>query len=154
MIDPSQLIHSLGYVGLFIAVLVTSASMFVGIPTFTYVMLAVSLGMDPFLSSLIAGVAGSIGELPAYFLGWGSKKLLERKYKEAMETWNELFKRYGFFAIAAVAALPFPPDEVSGLLAGSARYPIPKFLLATALGKTLKYLLMAFLTLWGIDLFF
>ncbi len=137
-------VHLFGYWGLFLAVLITSLSLFVGIPTFTYVSIAVALGLDPVLSSLVAAVAGALGESPAYIIGLGSKKVLEKKYSDALAYWEELFKKYGFFAVVLVAAFPLAPDEIAGLLSGTAKYPYIKFIAATALGKFIKYLLAAY----------
>lgn len=137
-------VHLFGYWGLFLAVLITSLSLFVGIPTFTYVSIAVALGLDPFLSSLVAAVAGALGESPAYIIGLGSKKVLEKRYAEALAYWEKLFKKYGFLAVVFIAAFPLAPDEIAGLLSGTAKYPYTKFLLATALGKFIKYLLAAY----------
>ncbi|NPA86529.1 MAG: VTT domain-containing protein [Candidatus Diapherotrites archaeon] len=139
-----ELIYTFGYFGVFMAVLITSLSMFVGIPTFTYVSIATALGLDPFLTSLVAAIAGALGESPAYIIGLGSKKLLERKYRDILMYWEELFKKYGFWAVVLVAAFPFAPDEIAGLLAGAARYDYLKFLLATAIGKFIKYLIAAY----------
>ncbi len=139
-----EFIATFGYLGLFVAVLVTSLTMFVGIPTFTYVSIATFLGLDPILASFVAAVAGSLGESPAYIIGLGSKKAIEKKYGDKLRVWENLFQRWGFLAVVAVAAFPFTPDEIAGFLAGIARYDYLKFLLATAIGKFLKYLLAAY----------
>jgi len=139
-----EIVHSFGYPGLFLAVLITSLSLFVGIPTFVYVSLATALGLDPVLSSLVAALAGALGESPAYVIGLGSKKVLERKYKDILVYWEALFKKYGFWAVVLVAAFPLAPDEIGGLLAGTARYDYLKFLLAVGLGKFVKYLAAAY----------
>ncbi len=135
---------SFGYFGVFMAVLITSLTFFVGIPTFTYVSLAAALGLNPLVSALVASIAGALGESPAYVVGLGSKKAIERRYKHLITYWEAVFKKYGFWAVVLVAALPFVPDEVAGLLAGMARYDYLKFLVATAIGKFLKYLLAAY----------
>ena len=139
-----ELLGTFGYFGLFLAVLITSLTLFVGIPTFTYVSLAAALGMNPLLSALVAAIAGALGESPAYIIGLGSKKALEKKYSNIIQYWENLFQRYGFWAVVLVAAFPLAPDEIAGLLSGSARYDYTKFLLGTALGKFIKYLVAAY----------
>jgi membrane protein YqaA with SNARE-associated domain len=139
-----ELLGTFGYFGLFLAVLITSLTLFVGIPTFTYVSLATALGLNPLISALVAAIAGALGESPAYIIGLGSKKALERKYEHIIRYWENLFNRYGFWAVVLVAAFPLAPDEIAGLLSGSARYDYMKFLLATTLGKFLKYLVAAY----------
>ncbi len=149
----TEIINTWGYAGLFLAVLITSLSMFVGIPTFTYVAIGTALGMDPILASLVAAVAGALGESPAYIIGLGSKKVIERKYGEVLTYWEELFKNWGFFAVVMVAAIPVAPDEVAGLLSGLSRYSYLKFLLATAIGKFIKYIIAAYGGVYGVSLF-
>ncbi len=140
-----EFIASFGYLGIFFAVLITSLSLFVGIPTATYVSIATIFGLNPILTSAIAAVAGALGESPAYVIGLGSKKVIEKKYKKVLVYWEEIFRRYGFWAIVLIAAFPLAPDEIAGLLAGTARYDYLKFLVATALGKFFKYLVAAYI---------
>ncbi|NPA76313.1 MAG: VTT domain-containing protein [Candidatus Diapherotrites archaeon] len=139
-----------GYVGVFFAVLITNATLFIGIPTPTYILIAVALGMNPLLVSLISAIASAIGESTGYFVGLGSKKILERKYKGFYEKWGPLFEKYSFMTVLTIAALPVPPDDFAGLLAGSVGYSYPKFLLATFIGKFLKYGATAILAVAGI----
>ena len=139
-----EYLSTFGYFGLFLAVLITSLTFFVGVPTFTYVSLATAVGLNPLVASVVAAVAGALGESPAYILGLGSKKAIERKYKGVIAYWEKVFGKYGFWAVVLVAALPFVPDEIAGLLSGMARYDYLKFLAATALGKLVKYLVAAY----------
>ncbi len=151
MSTPESILYAYGYAGLFFAVLITSLSLFVGVPTFSYVSLAVAMGLDPILSSLVAAVAGALGETPAYVLGLGSKKLVERKYRDLIQRWEAFFRKYTFLAIVIIAALPFGPDEIAGFLAGISQYDYVKFVIATAIGKFIKYVIAAYTTLAGID---
>ena len=145
------LVQHWGYLGLAVAVFLTNATLFVGIPTPTYIVLAVALGMDPMLVTLVSGVASAVGETTGYILGMGSKKLIERKYAHVIQHWRKMFDKYGFFSIVLLAALPFPPDDVAGVLAGAVGYDYRKFLLATFIGKTIKYGVTAYLTVLGMS---
>jgi len=150
--QTKEIIVKWGYVGLFFAVLITNATLFIGIPTPTYVLIAVALGMNPLLVSIVAAAGSAIGESTGYFIGLGSKKILEKKYKEFYDKWGPLFEKYSFMTILAIAALPVPPDDFAGLLAGSVGYKYWKFLLATFLGKFLKYGATAMLAVAGIKI--
>ncbi len=143
-------IKTWGYVGVFFAVMITNATLFIGIPTPTYILLAVALGMNPVLVAVVSAAGSAIGESTGYFVGLGSKKLLESRYRSFYEKWEPVFQKYSFLTVLTIAALPIPPDDFAGLLAGSVEYSYPKFILATFLGKFLKYLATAALAVAGI----
>ncbi len=147
-----ELIRAYGYLGLAIAVFLTNLTLFVGIPTPTYVILAVGIGMNPWLVTIIAAIASALGETSGYVVGLGGHIALTKKYGDWVNRWKELFEKYGFITVVIIAALPFPPDDVAGLLAGSFKYPYWKFLLATAIGKAIKYGATAGLTIEGLKL--
>ncbi len=147
-----ELIKAYGYIGLGIAVFLTNLTLFVGIPTPAYVALAVGVGMNPWLVTLVAAIASALGESSGYVVGLGGYITLAKKYGDWVQRWKELFEKYGFITVVIIAALPFPPDDVAGLLAGSFKYPYWKFLIATAIGKAIKYGVTAGLVSEGIKL--
>ena len=55
------------------------------------------------------------------------------------------FRRWGFVALVVIAGIPNPVFDALGILAGSLRYPIGRFWLATAAGKILKFLSITYL---------
>jgi len=147
----AEIVQTWGYLGLALAVFLTNATLFVGIPTPTYVVLAVALGMDPLLVALISGVASAAGETTGYVVGLTGRKALEKKgYDEYITRWRKMVSKYGFLAIVLIAALPFPPDDIAGIIAGALGYEYWKFFLATFIGKTIKYGAVAYLTVLGI----
>ncbi len=154
--DPAffdEFIEKYGYIGLFIAVFVTNASLFVGIPTPTYILLAVAAGLNPFLVTLVAAAASALGESTGYVLGVGSRKAIEKKYGNLLEQWKYHFRKHAFLTVVVIASLPFPPDDIAGIIAGSLGYDYRKFLLATFIGKFIKYGATAILTVTGIKIF-
>ncbi len=149
----NAVVKDYGYIGLFLAVFITNASLFVGIPTPTYIFLAVAAGLNPLLVTLVAAAASALGESTGYVLGAGSKALFEKKYGELMREWERYFHKHAFLTIVVIAALPFPPDDVAGVLAGGFGYDYRKFLLATFIGKFIKYGATALLTVTGIRIY-
>jgi len=145
-------VQTWGYFGLALAVFLTNATLFVGIPTPTYVILAVALGLNPLLVALVSGVASAAGETTGYIIGLAGRKALEKKgCGRHIARWQRTFSKYGFFAIAFIAALPFPPDDLAGIVAGTVGYEYWKFFLATFIGKTVKYGITAYLTALGVQ---
>ncbi len=144
----AELVESWGYLGLALAVFLTNATLFVGIPTPVYVVIAVALGLNPIVVTLVAGIASAAGETTGYVVGLTGKLALEKSGRTLGE-WKEKFDRYGFWALVAIAALPFPPDDIAGIIAGTLGYEYWKFFLATFIGKTIKYGATVALTLLG-----
>ena len=144
-----NLITEFSYAAIFITSLISTSTIFLPFPIYTIVFFAAGLGLNPLLVGITAGIGSAIGELTGYFIGAGGKHLLEKKSKDFLkkhkwlENFRKLFFRYEFTIIGIAAFLPFPFDFV-GILAGSTNYDVKKFLLATALGKTLKTTLIAY----------
>jgi len=139
----SEFVHLLiihfKYLGLFFAGLISSSSIFVGLPPlYIIVFFSQALHLNPVLASIATGIGSAIGELTGYLAGLGGSVLIKKKSKPIVR----FFKKYGFVAIAVTAFLPFPFDIV-GILSGLSKYDIKKFLLATAIGKIAKCLLIA-----------
>ncbi|MGL4648037.1 MAG: YqaA family protein, partial [Caldilineaceae bacterium] len=85
------------------------------------------------------GLGSALGELSGYALGRSGRYLLSGNQQQHFERLAEWTRRYGAFAIFTVAVLPLPIFDVAGIVAGAIRMPIASFLVATALGKTIKY---------------
>ena len=75
------------------------------------------------------------------------KDLLERKMKHGlMKKIYDLFRKWGFGAIAIPAMLPPPVPMVPFLVvAGATNYPTKKFLAALAVGRAARYTALAYL---------
>ncbi len=154
--DPeffNQYVRSYGYLGLFVAVFITNASLFVGIPTPTYILLAVAAGLNPLLVTIVAAAASALGESSGYLLGVGGRKAIEKKYGHLLRQWKHYFRKHAFLTVVVISSLPFPPDDIAGIIAGSLGYDYRKFLLATFIGKAIKYGATAVLTVTGIKVF-
>jgi membrane protein YqaA with SNARE-associated domain len=98
--------------------------------------------------SLMATVGSVLGSFITYHLARkGGKETLERKFPaKRLEKVYGIFERWGFGAIAIVALLPPPtPVVVFVCAAGAMQYSAKKFVLAMALGRIIRYTLLAFL---------
>ena len=93
--------------------------------------------------------AGSVlGGFLAYRLtDKGGKEALEKRFRrEKAEQIYRKFERWGFTAIVVSALLPPPiPFFPVVLTAGATRYSVTKFLTALALGRGVRYSIVAFL---------
>jgi membrane protein YqaA with SNARE-associated domain len=54
------------------------------------------------------------------------------------------FRRWGMISLIVLALIPNPFFDALGLLAGCLRYPLGRYWVATAIGKTLKFCAFAY----------
>lgn len=98
--------------------------------------------------AIMATIGSLLGAYPTYRLGRkGGKEALERKVsKERVEKVYAAFARHGAWAIAVPALIP-PPFPLSPFLvaAGALRLPLRKFFTALAIGRGIRYFLVAWL---------
>jgi membrane protein YqaA with SNARE-associated domain len=96
--------------------------------------------------ALMATVGSVIGGFVSYRLARkGGKEALERRFSpRQMEKFCKIFERWGFGAIIIPALLPPPVPMVPFLFAaGALQYPMRKFLVALAVGRLFRYMVMA-----------
>jgi membrane protein YqaA with SNARE-associated domain len=125
-----------GYLGVFVVTFIATASFILPIP---YLLIVARAGMylNPMVLTLVAGLAGALGELTGYIVGVSGRDLIARGkwYEKA----NHLMVTYGFWCVAFFAFVPNPFFDAIGFAAGVLRYPLWKFVLACFLGKSLKF---------------
>ena len=150
-------LSSVGYIGVFLASVIGSATVIFPLPIFLVIFMA-GAALNPFLVGIVAGVGSAIGELIAYGVGFGGRKLLEKKIelkKKGLGYWLRRGQKWmhrtgGFFVVFLFAATPLP-DDVIGIICGSIRYDIKKFFIACLLGKIVLSLLIAYAGFYGIN---
>jgi membrane protein YqaA with SNARE-associated domain len=98
--------------------------------------------------ALMATVGALVGGYVTYRLARKSgKEMLERRFPRwQVDRVNRIFERWGFGAVAVPAILP-PPVPMTPFLiaAGAMQYPVNKFLSALALGRFVRYMILAYL---------
>jgi membrane protein YqaA with SNARE-associated domain len=98
--------------------------------------------------AIMATIGSLIGGYLTYRLGAeGGKETLEKKVsKRRAEKVYRIFERYGFWSVAVGAMCPPPVPIVPFLIAaGAMKYPKRRFLAALALGRSVRYTLVAYL---------
>jgi len=99
--------------------------------------------------ALMATAGSMIGGFVTYRLArQGGKAALDRRFsRRKVDKVCKIFGRWGFGGIVIPALLPPPVPMVPFLLAaGAMQYPVRKFLAALALGRTCRYLILAYLS--------
>jgi membrane protein YqaA with SNARE-associated domain len=101
-----------------------------------------------FYYAVMATLGSVLGGFVTYRLArkGGEKSLEKRLSANSMKRVIKLFERWGFAAIAIPALLPPPMPLVPFLLAaGAMQYSVKKFLAAMALGRIVRYMILAYL---------
>ena len=133
-----------GYVGAFVIILIASATIILPAPGIV-VIIAMSAALDPILLGIVAGVGSAIGELTGYAAGRGGRALIPAERTRQVEQLTQLTQRYGVLVLGVLAALPFPLFDFAGIVAGALRMRVVRFLLAVAVGKSIKYIILILL---------
>lgn len=134
----NYLVHAYGYLGVFLVELISTSSIFMPIPGFVATMAAATV-LNPFVVGVSAGFGAATGELTAYLLGRGGRKIVEGKVR--LENLRRLYRRYGLWTIYLFAATPSPFDIV-GIFCGLLKIDVKVFFFMTLAGKiTLRTML-------------
>ncbi len=141
---PLQDFASVAYLVVFVVSLISNLTIIAPVPFAISIMIAAATEWNPVLVALAASIGGSLGELSGYYAGYLGKKIaLSQDLIEhsRVEYW---IQRYGVWAIAGLAFQPIIPFDLGGLVAGAAKMPLRKFLLALFAGKFPKYLIFTY----------
>ncbi len=144
-LDPKEL-AAYGYGGVFIITLLGAATLFIPGPTMIATFIVGAL-LNPILVSLVAGLGSAIGESTGYIAGYASLALIT--HQEGKNTWYQRIYRWmsthPFLTIFLLDAIPNLLGDMAGLIAGRNKYSYFKFLLASFLGKTIRFSISTFL---------
>jgi membrane protein YqaA with SNARE-associated domain len=135
---------SYGYLGVFVVTLISTASLVLPVPYLATIVVAGSF-LDPKLVALVAGLAAALGELTGYALGYTGRSLLPEN-RWTMMIQNAM-RRWGGLVILGAAAIPNPFFDAVGMIAGATRMSVWIFLLASFVGKTLRFWAIAMMGL-------
>ncbi len=136
-----QKFGSLGYPGIFLIALLSSATVFIPLPG---IMLTTAMGavFNPFWVALAAGAGAGLGEISGYMVGFSGRELIQRTaWHEKVEGW---IKKYGVWVILAMAVIPNPAFDLVGFSAGVLKMPVWKFLITAIIGNVLKMMLFSY----------
>jgi len=130
-----------GFIGIFLATFLGSATLFFPVPNISTVF-AGGVLFNPLGVALASGLGSTLGETTGYLAGVGGGSLgVDARWRATITGW---ISRNGMGTIFLFALIPNPFFDLVGLASGYTRYPLYKFLLATLLGKTLRSLIIAY----------
>ncbi len=131
-----------GYLGVFLASLIGSATIILPMPAFALTFAMGGTMASPLLVGLAAGLGAGLGEFSGYLAGYGGRSIVENR--ESYDWIVRQMRRYGAWFIFAAALIPNPAFDVAGIAAGALRFPVGLFLAACIAGKTIRMVLLAY----------
>ncbi|MEM4554586.1 MAG: VTT domain-containing protein [Candidatus Anstonellaceae archaeon] len=136
-----QLRH-IGYLEIFVASFLSSATILLPLPGFALVFAAASY-LNPLLLGLAAGVGSGLGEISGFMAGLAGHSTV--KQTKFFKLHQSQIRKYGSAAVFVLAVIPNPVFDVVGMAAGALKMEWWKFLVAAIAGKSLRYMVLAFL---------
>ncbi len=133
-----------GYVGVFFINLITCATIVVPVPGGAAVNVTAASWMNPYFLTMVAAIGSTVGELTSYLAGSLGHSWLASGHAKRYEQAERMMKRFGAMAIFLFALLPMLLYDLIGLIAGSTRYPLWKFVSATFAGRVLRHAVQVF----------
>jgi membrane protein YqaA with SNARE-associated domain len=141
-VDVMERLGNYGYLGVFVLTLLASASIVLPSPALATAWLA-GKTLDPWLVGILSGVAAGIGEITGYLAGYsGSTLAVRSRWYPRVEAW---VRRWGPLTVFVLAAVPSPLIDLAGIAAGTLRLRFSLYLVACILGKTLRFIGVAWL---------
>lgn len=140
-----------GYFGAFLISIISSATIIFPAPGWI-IIAGMGRTMNPLLLGLVSGLGSAIGELTGFLAGAGVRNIVLED-KKTFENYTGIIRKYDIAGIAVLAALPFPLFDLAGLAAGALGIKWWRFLIGCAIGKVVKYVLLAYTGAWSARFF-
>lgn len=141
-------LKQVGYAAVGLTVLLASGGLVLPVPGLATACAAGAV-LNPFYVALIAGSAGTLGELTGYFLGFSGRGVLDRsRLYHRVKGWTQ---RHGWLVLFLVALIPNPIFDLVGIAAGALRYPLWRFMAVVWVGKLSKFLILAYSCSYSIE---
>ena len=155
-----QSLGGLGYVGVFVANLASTVTVFIPVPGLTALGQVLILDQGKVQNPVLVGLAGgsgmALGEITAYVAGmYGGQmaaghtvpgpRWTRRLVERAISLIDRLMDHFGMLTLFVLSVIPNPVFEIAGLTAGAVRMPFGRFMSAVFVGKVLRGITLAFL---------
>ncbi|MFZ3301633.1 MAG: VTT domain-containing protein [Microgenomates group bacterium] len=131
-----------GIFGIFLISVLGNATVVIPAPVILSAFVGGSV-YNPILVGLVVALGATLGELTGFMAGLGGRvAITDHRHFKKIEHW---MTKSGFLTLLILAAIPNPLFDLAGIFAGATNYPIKRFLIATFIGKALKFLTVALL---------
>ncbi len=132
----TELVKAYGIFGYFLVVLFGSTIPI--IPVEIVLLVALAAGFDPFQLFILTTIASSIGGTAIFYAAFGFTRAIVKRESKIMKEARDLVNKYGSIAVFLGALTPFPYDPIA-IVAGALKMNKVKFILATLIGRGLRF---------------
>jgi membrane protein YqaA with SNARE-associated domain len=133
--DRIEELSALGYLGAFLIMLLSNATLILPAPGLIFVF-ALGSSLNPILLGIAAGLGGTLGEMTGYVTGYSGVAAVEdHRFAHHVSEW---MRRNGTLTIFLLSLFPNPIFDLAGLMAGAGRMPVWRFLSVAFCGKLLQ----------------
>jgi uncharacterized membrane protein YdjX (TVP38/TMEM64 family) len=130
-----------GYLGAFVISIILNATVIIPVSNMAIISSLGGVLPLPYVVGLAGGIGAAIGEMTGYIAGRSGRGLLSKSnVYNRVEGW---VKKRGWIAVFILSIFPIVFDIV-GIIAGALRMPIWRFFLAVWLGRTIIYIVAAY----------
>ena len=129
---------------LFLLTLLSSATIVLPSPALAAALIA-SRTLDPVAVGLVSGLAAGLGEATGYIAGRSGSELAHLRGRSIGLRIERYVRRWGLLSVFVLAAIPLPLIDLAGIAAGAMGLGFWRFEVACISGKTVRFLLVAFL---------
>lgn len=139
--DQAQRLAIYGYPGIFLLSFLSYATVVLPAPGI-FVVFTMGGVFNPLLVALSASTGAALGELSGYLAGFSGQAVVEKAaIYDRLTSW---MNRNGTFTVLLLAAIPNPFFDLAGIIAGSLRMRLARFLIWCWIGETLKMVFFAY----------
>lgn len=129
-----------GYPGVFLISILGNATLIFPAPSFAIVLVLAGT-LHPVWMGIAAGCGAAVGEMTGYLAGFSGRGIIENQ--PIYERLEPPMRKYGAWLIFLLALIPNPLFDVGGIMAGMLKIPWWKFLVAAAMGKSIRFIILA-----------
>ena len=142
----SEQLRVLGYVAVFAVTFLNSLTLFIPGQSSLASVIAGAV-LNPLLVGVVAALGSALGQSLGYVTGFTSSTFIpaiskQRIWYERIRGWVNI---HPFLTIFLLGILPIFVTDFAPLIAGRMGYSFPKFLLATFLGKVVRFVMTAYI---------
>ena len=150
MVDWTQILINLQYVGAFLLGLIGAASVVIPVPTTVALLGVAALRIfDPTLLALAFGFGAAVGQLTSYAVGYAGRMVVGKKHERRLNAMMRIFERYGMIAVFVFALTPLP-DSLLFIPMGLVHYSLLRIFVAAVAGKIAMSLIITHVGgVWG-----
>lgn len=131
-----------GVIGVFVVNLVNNATVILPAPFGIILTCAFATPQNWVAVGIAAGLGSGLGEYTAYMAGSGGNAVIPHGRIYALM--QNYMRRFGAIFVFVLSAVPNPLFDVAGLIAGVLKMPATKYLIASILGKVVRFILLAY----------